>query len=69
MKTAISTPSISAALELISKGLSQERLGSIEPATSPVYTLTRATIANRASVITSAPSRNTCVRAESSIPM
>ena len=70
MNTAMSTPPISASTESIANGLSHSGLKSTAfgPA-SPVATLTSATIANSASVISSAPSRPTCVRADSSIPI
>ena len=70
MNTATSTPAISASTESIANGLSQLGLKSTAsgPA-SPVATLTSATIANSASVMISAPSSPTWVRAESSIPI
>src|ERR1044072_8720318 len=70
MNTAISTPLISALNESTWNGLSHDRLGSTEcgPA-SPDATLTRATIENSTSVMISAPSRPTCVRADNSMPM
>src|SRR3954468_13329515 len=70
MNTAISTPLISALNEPIWNGLSQPRLGSTAcgPAL-PDATLTSATIENSTSVTISAPSRPTCVRADSSIPI
>ena len=50
-------------------GFSHERLGStaLGPA-SPAATLTSATTAKMPSVMSSAPSRPTCVRADSSMP-
>jgi hypothetical protein len=70
MNTAMSTPETSASKESMANGLSQPRLGSTAfgPA-SPAAIFTKATIANRASVISSAPSRPTCVRADSSMPI
>src|SRR4051794_31230622 len=70
MNTAMSTPLISALVESIWNGLSQPKLGSTAcgPA-SPDATLTSATIENSTSVMISAPSRPTCVRADSSMPI
>src|SRR3954452_23272938 len=70
MNTAISTPLTSAEKLPISSGLIQERLGStaLGPAL-PVATATRATTANTTRVTISAPSRPTCVRADSSMPI
>src|SRR3954451_11446105 len=70
MNTAISTPLTIAEKLSISNGLIQERLGS--PAFSPalpVATATSATTEKITSVMISALSRQTCVRAESSIPI
>ncbi len=70
MNTAISTPLISALVESIANGFSHERLGSTDsgPA-SPLATLTSATTENSTSVMISAPSSPTCVRADSSMPI
>jgi hypothetical protein len=70
MNTAISTPLTIAETLSISNGLIHERLGStaLSPAL-PVATATSATTANTTSVMISALSRPTCVRAESSIPI
>src|SRR6476646_7893324 len=70
MNTAISTPLIMALTESIGNWLIHDVLGSTAcgPA-SPFATLTSATTENSASVRISAPSRPTCVRAESSMPI
>src|SRR5262245_34098933 len=70
MNTAIRTPLINALVDSISNGFSHDRLGSTAsgPA-SPAATLTSATTENRTSVTISAPSRPTCVRADSSMPI
>ena len=69
MKIAMSTPPISADVESISNGFSHERLGStaLGPAV-PAATLISAMTANSVSVTSSAPSRPTCMRADSSMP-
>src|SRR3954470_10325350 len=70
MNTAISTPLISALVESIANGLSHDRLGSTECAPAlPAATLTSATTEKSTSVTISAPSRPTCVRADSSMPI
>jgi hypothetical protein len=70
MNTATSTPATSASNESISSGFNQLKLKSTASApASPLATLTSAKIANSSSVISSALSRPTCVRAESSMPI
>src|SRR3954452_16752160 len=69
MKTEIRTPLTSALVESTANGLSHERLGSTASGPAvPAATLTSATTENSASVTISAPSRPTCVGADSSIP-
>jgi hypothetical protein len=69
MNTDSSTPSTNALLLSTANGLIHERLGSTELGPAwPEATLTSATTEKMASVMSSAPSRPTCVRAESSIP-
>src|ERR1044072_2916895 len=69
MKTASSIPA-EISLRLRLNGLSQEKLGSIEPAGAPpAYTLTSATTAKAARVTISAASSPIWVRAESSLPI
>src|ERR1700681_3985949 len=75
MKTASSTPLISGVMPML-KGVNQPACGSkggnLDPPSTPcgwsTYTVTSATIAKATSVTNSIPSRNCCVRAESSIP-
>src|SRR5947209_12443665 len=70
MNTAMSTPLIAADTELISSGFTHDKLGftACGPAL-PVATFTRATIENKTRVTSSAPSKPTWVRAESSMPI
>src|SRR3954451_1710025 len=68
MKMPSSTPS-SSGVSPIANGLIQPQLGWIEwVAPFPVYTLSSAAAANAARIVISAPSRNCCTRADSSIP-
>ena len=69
MKTESSTPLTKASKLSTANGFSHDRLGStaLGPAV-PAATLTSATTAKMASVSSSAPSRPTCVRADSSMP-
>ncbi len=68
MKIASSNPPLSALRLEMSNGLNHENCGVTECAGWLAYTLTRATTAKMTSVVNSIPSRNCCVRAESSIP-
>src|SRR4051794_1796718 len=71
MKTATSTPVVSAAVPpSMANGENQESCGcSAAAEASPAYTRTSATTANSRSAMNSAPSRYHCVRADSSIPI
>src|SRR5918997_1585152 len=71
MKTASRMPVVSAAVPpSIANGENHVSCGCSEPASaSPEYTRTSATRANSPSVSSSAPSRPTCVRADSSMPI
>ena len=69
MNTATRSPATNPSVESIANGENQPRSGLTEPSgASPVATLASATTANRTSVRISAPSRPTCVRADSSMP-
>ena len=54
--------------DLMSNGLSQLQDGSTPPGAWPVQTFASATTENRTRITISAPSRNHCVRAETSMP-
>src|SRR3954464_9416596 len=70
MKTASSTPDVSALVESIANGENHERLGGIDAGGAvPAHTRVSATTAKIASVTTSAVSSHCCVLAFNSMPM